>query len=271
MLKLTQLRFASIKPYLKVLNNMKYSILFFLLVTGSPAFAKLLPSSNVILPKHSQIKFLGKNSENGTYEFKGRVTLKGSLVAGWVIDGEGDDFELRFIPKKNQLALLPSLKKDVYRDFGRVIILTNGAKKPEQLVKKYFNNIPNNFFKYSEGVLEQEAEVTLDEYRTFVECDRRHFYAKLIAIEKTVGNARLMGQEEGEAQGFAVDFYMVNSKDGYANLRRTADKNGKILARIPNDVMFEKIKTEGDWFYVQQTDKPELKGYVHKSQVYWAH
>ena len=267
----------SIKPYLSVLNNMKCIILSFLLLLNSLVFADLLPSDNVALPKNSQMKFLGEDSENGAYEFKGRVSLKGFLVAGWVINWNGDDvvnkgrarhiLELRFIPEKNQLALLPSLKKDVYRNSDRTIILSNGAKERKALVKKYFNNIPNNFFKDEEGVLGREAVVTLDEYRTFVECDSRHFYAKLIAVEKIATNARLVGKEEGCGKGFAVDLYTVKSKDGYTNLRSAPDKNAKVLAKMPNDVTFEKIKTRGDWFYVEQTDKPKVKGYIHKSQV----
>ena len=65
--------------------------------------------------------------------------------------------------------------------------------------------------------------------------------------------------------------YVVDTKDGYANLREKASTNSKIKNRIDNSydiINFDTMK-EKDWYYVkiERDGNYSEIGYIHKSQL----
>jgi hypothetical protein len=236
--------------------------------------AKLLTSNNVVLPDSSPMTFLGVNEENQAYLFKGQAKLSGLLTAGW-IKNFGDDsdkishrLELRFYPQITQVSQLPSLKNDPYQDASeRMIVLSHSQTETRKLVLQHFSHIPDNFFKYQEGVLKQPASVIIDRYQTYVECDSRSYTAKLVSAEKIASNKAPLALGSGCNSEYSLDMYITQSKDNYVNLRAQANAKSDILRQMPNNESLEKISTSGNWLYVRLYQEPTITGYVHKSQI----
>ena len=253
---------------------MKKLALLLLCLTSPFATAALLPSDNVILPANSPIAFLGVNSENGAYHFKGQAKLNGLLTAGWIKDSVNSNgkiihrLELHFFPEVTQVALLPSLIADDYETADkRMIVLSNSEKESKKLVEQYFTGIPANFFEHEEGVLKQPVSAVIEGYNTYVECDSRYYTARLVAVEKITKNSSAPVKSSGCSSEYAIDMYSTQSKDGYVNLRAKPNAKSDILRQMPNNEILEKINTSGNWLYVKLYQAPNITGYVHKSQI----
>jgi len=69
---------------------------------------------------------------------------------------------------------------------------------------------------------------------------------------------------------FAVR-YVVDAKDGYANLREKANSKSKVIKKLKNKDEMVLWHEEGEWFYVgaEPNDKNSdmTDGYIHKSQL----
>ena len=69
---------------------------------------------------------------------------------------------------------------------------------------------------------------------------------------------------------FAVR-YVVDTKDGYANLREGANSKSKVIKKLKNNHEMVFWHEEGEWFYVgaEPNDKNSdmTDGYIHKSQI----
>ena len=65
--------------------------------------------------------------------------------------------------------------------------------------------------------------------------------------------------------------FVINSKDGYANLRREASVNSGIIKKVDNSMQIILLfDTDDEWNYVAVLeDKPHgyVEGYIHKSQL----
>ena len=65
--------------------------------------------------------------------------------------------------------------------------------------------------------------------------------------------------------------YVVDTKDGYANLRERADSKSKIIKKLKNNHEMVFWHEKGEWFYVgaEPNDKNSdmTDGYIHKSQI----
>ena len=59
--------------------------------------------------------------------------------------------------------------------------------------------------------------------------------------------------------------FIVNSKDGYANLRREAAIDSEIIVELDNSVQVSSFFKRGDWYYIEFT--AYNYGYIHKSQL----
>lgn len=262
--------------------------IFLLLLLVQPwAWAELNAADNVLLPKNSSLKFLGQKVENrgmayyeDPYFFEGQAKIRGLLYARWFpigLNGNGGHshrLELHFFPEKSELVHLPLLIKDEYqKENERDINLTNSSEESKKLVAKYFDNIPENFFKYEEGELKQPFIATIEEYGSFIDYDARFYEAKLVSLKKIAknkGKGALIEQNiwYSEYGPPRIGIYMVKSEDGYANLRAAPSTNAKVLMKSSNGDHYHKIKTVNDWLYVESYNENEpIKGYIHKSQV----
>ena len=68
---------------------------------------------------------------------------------------------------------------------------------------------------------------------------------------------------------FAVR-YVVDAKDGYANVRNEAAVNSDSIAELKNGTLITKFKEKGEWCYIEfEREDGTLfdYGYIHKSQL----
>ena len=68
---------------------------------------------------------------------------------------------------------------------------------------------------------------------------------------------------------FAVR-YVVDTKDGYANLREKANSKYKVIKKLKNNHEMVFWYKKGEWFYVEfdsEDGTPFDYGYIHKSQL----
>ena len=64
--------------------------------------------------------------------------------------------------------------------------------------------------------------------------------------------------------------FIVNSEDGYANLRREAAIDSEIIVELDNSVQVSSFFKRGDWYYVEVLGMrpPEyVRGFIHESQL----
>lgn len=253
---------------------MKKMILAFLLCCSfyGNTWADSIPAENVIFPKHGDFSLANpENANPGLYHFNGSAEIRGQLEVGWIIydvleSGEiQHELQIIFIPEQSETALLPRLKNDVYNTQAGPIYLYD--VEPEKFVRRHFSDIPKDFFKNEEGILSMPVHVVIEDYLTYVEGDCRYFEAKFISIKPLNEPLKNLVEKQCSGLNFAQDMYMTKSNDGYVNLRTQASSQSEVLQQLPNDVLLTKIETQGNWFLVSLMETPEVKGFVHKSQV----
>ena len=64
--------------------------------------------------------------------------------------------------------------------------------------------------------------------------------------------------------------YVVDTKDGYANVRNEAAVNSDSIAELKNETLVTKFKEKGEWCYIEferEDGTPFDYGYIHKSQL----
>ncbi|WP_335994584.1 SH3 domain-containing protein [Fusobacterium polymorphum] len=64
--------------------------------------------------------------------------------------------------------------------------------------------------------------------------------------------------------------FIVNSKDGYANLRREAAIDSEIIVELDNSIQVSSFFKRGDWYYVEVLGtRPQeyARGFIHESQL----
>ena len=65
--------------------------------------------------------------------------------------------------------------------------------------------------------------------------------------------------------------FVVDTKDGYANVRNEATKNSDVIGELKNGRVVTSIKEhqKGDWYYIEYEAEgtPFDYGYIHKSQL----
>ena len=67
---------------------------------------------------------------------------------------------------------------------------------------------------------------------------------------------------------FAVR-YVVDTKDGYANVRNEAAVDSHPIAKLKNGTLVTKFRENGEWCYIEfdsEDGTPFDYGYIHKSQ-----
>ena len=64
--------------------------------------------------------------------------------------------------------------------------------------------------------------------------------------------------------------FIVNSEDGYANLRREAAIDSEIIVELDNSIQVSSFFKRGDWYYVEVLGTRPLeyaRGFIHESQL----
>ena len=68
---------------------------------------------------------------------------------------------------------------------------------------------------------------------------------------------------------FAVR-YVVDTKDGYANLREEPNSKSKVIKKLKNNHEMVFWHEKGEWYYIEferEDGTPFDYGYIHKSQL----
>lgn len=61
--------------------------------------------------------------------------------------------------------------------------------------------------------------------------------------------------------------YITQSKDNYINFRKKPSTKSEIIKKLSNHARVIKLKTEGNWYYVQLAENRAMKGYIHITQL----
>jgi len=223
--------------------------------------------------------------------FTGQASLTGIMQAYWLPvwneeAKENDKYlQFRFSPDKDNLLSLPGLYEngklvqpihiglqppvEIGEGRSAVVFFTNDEMFEQ--VKKDFQNIPDNFFRYREGHIEQPGTLLIDRYLSDKACDRRSFFAQLLAFapqKNTLPAATLAERFEAETgcgraapyeEGFSVD-----APEGVeVSLKVAPDENSETLRLLMAGESVTKIETVNDsWLRVRLYNQPAVKGYM---------
>ena len=240
-------------------------------------------NNNIVIPAESQMKYTGQHKASSMFLFQGTQQLSGQLRVRWHGEtGTKKTIYLDFMPDQKSIATLPYIQ-DEYNNNPKIIHLNilnfthdslsdQNDQKNRKIVKYHFKNIPQNFWRYQEGVLQAPISITIGQFAMGVECDRRYYYATIVALKPMQKTSASFPDATGCSEYGFDDRYATSSKDGYVNLRSNASTQSKIIAKLPNHTHILKIRTENDQWYYVQTGHPDqknnrLKGYIHKSQL----
>lgn len=236
------------------------------------AWADVTAAENVVLPLNGHFSLIEEHDrEPGAYFFEGSVKLRGQLEVGWVIDGVLENGEIvhylqmHFIPEQNELASLPHLKQGGYNINADMIIIN--SENIEESVRRYFPDVSEHFFNNKESVLSMPVQAVIDAYGTYADGNCQYFSARFVNVETLNEPLGDLAKKQCSVLNFAKDMLITKSSDGYVNLRSDASSSSEILQQLPNNTFLAKMETRGNWFLVTWVDAPEVRGFVHKSQV----
>ena len=230
-------------------------------------------AEEVIIPQSSALTFKGQTQ--GVYTFTGEQELTGLLKARWGKDLTNDNqpkIYLQFFPELKQAELLPKIN-DQYKDSNQTINLNTKASQQDniQLVRGVFKNAPQNFWEHKEGVLEQPVKITINEFTAASDCDYRYYYGDIVELFTINSIAETIEEKTQGCDNYIFETtFLIQSKEGYTNLRAKPNSKADIVKQLPNNTIVRKIKTDGNWYYVEELEAGESTntlGYVHKSQV----
>lgn len=231
-------------------------------------------AEEIIIPQESTLTL--QSQTEGTYLFKGEQQLTGLLKARWGKDLTSDNqlkIYLQFFPEQKQAKLLPTIN-DQYKNSNQTISLNIDSNQQvnTKLVKEVFKQIPSSFWQYKEGILEQPVTITINQFKAEGECDYRYYYAHLVKVTAIENTTDTIKEKKEGCNSYIFDTtFLVQSKDGYTNLRSEPNSKAKIIKQLSNDSTVKKIKTIGSWYYIDvlkaSGESTNILGYIHKSQL----
>ncbi len=148
------------------------------------------------IPKATPMSHSHHEKEAGADVFQGRIRLNGSLILRWDSLDDEKYLDFRFQPDTASRRKLPFIP-DVYNKPNIEIQLSSKSYKDQRedgwpmaedrrnlmrLIRKEFKDIPSNFWTAGNGGIIRKATLDIGEFWMFVECDERHYYAKVLGI-----------------------------------------------------------------------------------------
>ena len=142
-------------------------------------------------------------------------------------------------------------------------------------IKDLFPKAPESFWKYQEGFLEGAVALELDYIDTYIECDSRHYEARISwQFDSITDTDAVFPESLGSLIINLEDIYEVESQTGFANLysQPKTGAGSTILSRLPNGTVLINLGSIDDQLFYgqvigQDKNKPVLKGYIQKKQV----
>jgi len=243
------------------------------------------------------MRYDAEKSAGGLNErFSGQASLRGVMQAYWLPvwneeTEENDKYLLfRFAPDADSLSPLPKLyesgtlaepalielqppaKTDA--GMGAISFFTN--EKMFEQVKKDFQSIPDNFFRYREGHIEQNGTLLIDHYASEKACGQRAFFAQLLSFvpqKNTLAAGELAKRFETEAgcgSGAPYDeIFIVNApEDTEVALKAAPDEGSETVRMLAADEPIVKVETFNErWVKVSLYGQRDVRGYLLKSQL----
>lgn len=219
-------------------------------------------------------------------------SYQGQLIAYWKrygVNPQDKAIAFVFYPKHTNYDYIDlSLKQFGYTAIGRYqatepnnkLTLEERAVLNLQLAEKYFGPLPKEFLEKKEGVLAREGEVSINYLTKDRACDHLWLYAHLVNFKATATVTTLplkAGPTSCASETWFVeqDIYIIESKDGHANLREQPSLTAKVTTKLNNGTQLSKLLTVTNGWYlmipVESFDlEEELVGqalYVHSSQL----
>ena len=133
-----------------------------------------------------------------------------------------------------------------------------------------FGDITQPFWQQRRGILNLPAQVRIQNFQLYnAECDQYFFQADLISIARDTNSTIAPIYADSCANGIQLEQYLVNAKDGYANLRAAPNTHAAVLQRLPKGSKLAALAQQGVWLQVQiiSKDRNSAMGFVHQSQV----
>lgn len=149
--------------------------------------------------------------------------------------------------------------------------------KTERFIKNNFKNIPDEFFKYKEGHVEQAGNLVYSNVTIIHECNSKQKYVKFfsfIANQMQTGDVTQLESQSGcNAEPYTVMFTLKEGKQP-VYLKSEPSDQSRNSNNKPVELPLVKIKTvNSEWVYVALYDasKPESRsqttGYLKLSDL----
>ncbi len=271
--------------------------LLFTCVCHAATVSAIFPEGVTLDAADSGMQYDKEKSVNTFKEcFTGQASLTGVMQAYWLPvwndETEKNDkyLQFRFAPDANNLSSLPKLYEDGKLITPVVIDLGPAAETDEGMgaiafftnetvfeqIRKDFQTIPDNFFRYREGHIEQTGTVLIDRYLSDKACDRRAFFAQLLAFapqKSTFAPATLAKRFDAEAgcggrPPYEETFSVMAPDNAGIALKAGPDEESETLRMLDANEQIVKVDTVNDlWLKVSLFSQPDVQGYLLKSQL----
>ena len=228
----------------------------------------------------------------GVFEFTGRTRVKGVLQIYWHGYFETPDnapnraLLARFLVGAEEAEGLAEFPDDAYDRTPSILILHLGRDEDDRLLTgrevsrlaeelvKSFEEIPESFFPYQEGHVEQPGILTLEGLSSLVECDAPYTFVKFesfqplpLTDETRTFTANVLA--ESDHRGCGTEAPWEESfvlRDGQA-IFAEPDENSNIVAEPSMPVVFKIRTVNDDWMKVYSYPDPEVRGFVRSDQL----
>lgn len=228
----------------------------------------------------------------GAFEFTGRARVKGVLQIYWHNDfapPEGAPNRVlgaRFIPGKAQAQALVEFPDDVYDRTPSILILHLGreadtgfttglevSRLAADLVEKV-EEVPENFFRYREGHIEQPGVLTFQGLSSLIECDAPYTFVEFESFaplamtdETRVFTEHVLAEPQrggcGSEKPWEESFMLGDGQAIYAEPSEESD-----ILETPSTVVVIKIRTFDDrWIEVYAYGDTAVRGFVRSEAL----
>lgn len=165
-----------------------------LLIVIAASFSALSHAEElrIRIPDSSNMQLYSPDSFNSLVSFTGQVSLQGNLLAvseSKSLDGEQEwVLSLLFQAEASELAQLPTVRfesEPAGHPSNRHFIELNYFQKeplPATIAAIFGQEAVENLSRQA-GSIAKKGQLTLEAFRTGVECDRRYYYANLVSFK----------------------------------------------------------------------------------------
>ena len=223
----------------------------------------------------------------GAFEFTGRTRIKGVLQIYWHSYLETPEnapnraLGARFLVAEEQARDLAPFPDDPYDRTPSILLFHLGRDADHQfitgqeisrLAEELVTNvaeIPENFFPYQEGHVEQAGILTLEGLSSIIECDAPYTFVGFesfeplpLTDETRAFTASVLAEPHrggcGSVAPWEESFMLRDGQVIFAE----PDENSEVVAEPSMPVVFKIRTINDDWMKVYSYPDPDVRGYV---------